>query len=116
MKQLTTEQKRLYIDLLQVARKNLSVAKLGSPAGLCYVIDTSVPSTPCSGPELMWARRYLCRWIDLQLRGKTWLETWLEAHYKHSYNQLDYLQRRLVIRNTRLAWLDWMIKELEEGR
>jgi hypothetical protein len=57
----------------------------------------------------------LKRWIQSMLGPKAGaLETWMERNHPELWEPATYGERIHMLRATRLAWIDWMISELEK--
>jgi len=108
-----TTKHELQLDLL-VLRAARELIELGHFRYVCNAIDRS--STELTGSEATSNR--LQAWIKSML-GYTTLETWLRVHCHASEYEVNNCiydpELKEKIRNTRLAWLDWMISECEKS-
>ena len=85
---------------------------------ICWAIDDVVSGADHSHTAdykhtLYEAQNQLFGWIEMLLCGADHLEAWLCRSYSVSYDDLrgKYLYKMI---ETRLAWIDWMIKEIEK--
>lgn len=102
-KQLTAAERRRAIRWLKDAKGHIQDRR---SEYVCYALQRAA-----QGDGHRHLFDHLINWIDEMLWGLGTLESWL-------YIQGDWRSHRPPCgnREIRLAWLDWMINELKEGR
>ena len=88
------------IDCLRQARKAI---ESGREEFLCNAIEYETDAS--------WkVRDHLCQWIKSILCGSYTLNNWLWKNFRVEYRPCN----QPKFRSLRLAWIDWMIAELEK--
>lgn len=90
------------VDMLRTAQRSIESEKRGA---LCPALWRQVPEESGSRYELV---EYLTDWIGLMLVGNIYLEGWLmnKRHIRYGTVSGSCWQHRI-------AWIDWMVAELE---
>lgn len=126
MRVLPAEERAEMVSILRGAKRRLVLDK---DRGVCSAIADHAYSYKGKGCEeavvtVHESILYLLSWIDSMLGFHAWLTSWLgykgflgeenkgKLHYRIGLTAEQ--ERKLLA--TRKAWIDWMIKELEEGR
>lgn len=107
MKQLTTKERKQCILLLQAARIRLGLQRDDM---ICFALEAS----NARGTAKMI--QYLVDWVDAMLDGSNSYSGWMAEHHGDLYFYTSQLERRQRLRQGRIAWLDWMVRELEAGK
>jgi hypothetical protein len=111
---LTNSKRRACIRVLKATKRSLESLPVCHPIGLCHSIrDLDCPSG-ISYETWEWAKTHMKNWVSKQLGWSGWIHEWGRKHGHFKYTTS--MGRDRGLRATRLAWLDWMISELEAGR
>lgn len=102
------------LELLREARNLIDLYAESSVCAAIYVASGEEYATP--DPKRIRAGRYLKRWVMAMISPNVSIFGWLEhrgipicAMYDKNPDKV-----RERLRVTRLAWIDWMINELEK--
>jgi hypothetical protein len=107
---LSLKEKWMCVHLLQEAKKRLINLET---THICYALHISRQHIPFS-PTLISCEDYLIKWVNQSLGGLHTYTMWvLQEHYK-KYTTAPDLTEQLKL--GRIAWIEWMIQELEAGR
>ena len=101
---LSPKELRLLIRLLKMARLRV---KSSSYEFLCFAIRGA--ATEYGYLECWHAAAYLSDWVHKMIGDSGTLDSWLYTH--HRLPSLGYPDRT---RKTRIAWVSWMIQQLQE--
>lgn len=101
-KAFNKEQLKDMVDMLRAARQDIKLRRRG---GICHALWREVPVGRRNRRELIV---YLIAWISNMLGSHAYLEGWLgeRHHIGHEVPVATCWQHRL-------AWIDWMVAELE---
>jgi len=120
MQTITITHKRLAIRMLRDARLRINI---GSSGMLCFALtlvarkhlDEVQAGEDVSKVNTTWMQ--LRGWIDVLLGSSSTLEGWLVKNTiglnLSTSNYEERLQLEAKMREARLAWLDWMVEQLE---
>lgn len=100
------DRKRVAVKILRAAKVDLE--STSNAVGVCRAIgrqDHLVVEWPFI---YQGVKTTIILWIDELLENTWWYPAWLEKHGHPSDPH--------SVRMGRLAWLDWMIEEIENGR
>lgn len=118
MKKLTKKDKRVLTQLLVGTRTRLQRLHPQNPRGICaMMLDTMCNKMiDVNVDHLVAQHRYLKTWISRSLGEETaYLSDWLEERgYLNRFDVPSDYAVCLKLKNTRIAWVEWMIEQLKK--
>jgi len=119
MKTVTISNKEAAIQLLTLAR---TLIQSETDQCVCFALTSarfmilkrlSIPKNLCSDEEYADTNSQLKSWVYSLLEGHSYYGHWLHRN-SSVYGNLTHPEKRRASKNGRLAWIDWMISELEK--
>lgn len=102
------------LELLKLARGVLESRKAAISPGICSALEAARSSTVFHPGHYRFraACSYLQRYVSDSLGDHAYLSSWLM--YNRNISGREILADPEKLKRTRLAWIDWMIKQYEE--
>ena len=102
---LSHEELRLLVKILSLVR-----GRLENKRGMlvCLTVEDAYYIDLDDNTKHRWAVHYLIDWIEKMLHPYSTLTGWIGEHAQFQYWGVHDLQRQ-----SRIAWVSWMITELE---
>lgn len=98
-------------EFLRRARELLAKTECGHNSGLCMAIRAIRVTHETATTEKQM--KSLLEWVEVSLEGRLWVQCWLLSKIGPKRYWAEFSLEKL--RETRLAWLDWMIMECEKN-